>query len=459
MYEGKKILVVGLARTGLATVEFLLRQGADVTVNDRQTEGALASSVQEIRSLTARLGKPVRFYFGGHPVEAFTGADLILVSPGVPMAIEPIHIARNAGVEIIGELELAFRHLRGRVVGITGSNGKTTTTTLTGALLKAAGRPAHLAGNIGFPLIGFADASQDDDIYVTEISSFQLEGIDRFRPYVGALLNITPNHMDRYESFEAYAQAKYNLFRNQTPDDYAILNADNATAMAALPQIRGRVILFSRTRELPEGLFLRQDRFIHRDGRREQTLLSLSDIPLKGVHNRENVLAALAVGLIFGVDPEVMRHTVRHFPGVEHRLEYVATINGAEYYNDSKATSVDATIKVIETFDGNILLILGGKDKGGDFTALRPALAGRVKQVLLIGAATEKIASALEGCVPITRCTSMADVVEKAAALAVPGDVVALAPACASFDMFENYEHRGRVFKQEVLHYKESSHA
>ncbi|MBI1746033.1 MAG: UDP-N-acetylmuramoyl-L-alanine--D-glutamate ligase [Acidobacteria bacterium] len=456
LYKGKKVLVVGLARTGIAAAEFLLQNGAEIIINDIQAESALAAPVQEIRAAAKRFGGEVRFELGRHDPQTFRQAELVVVSPGVPMAMAPIQAALAAGIAVISEIELAFRHLRGRIIGITGSNGKTTTTTLAGEVLKAGGLRCCVAGNIGSPLIGFVEDSTPEDLYVTEISSFQLEGIARFRPFIGVLLNITPNHMDRYSSFAAYAKAKYGLFGNQTAADYAILNADNAPAAGAASALRSNLMWFSRHQELDQGLFRRGDHFIFRNGDQEQTLLSTSDIPLKGGHNQENVLAALAVGILCRVEAQTMQGVVSRFPGVEHRLEFVCAINGVDYYNDSKATSVDATIKVIESFAGNLLLILGGKDKGGDFTTLRAGMSGRVKHVLLIGAAGDTIARALEGCVPMTRCADLNDVVAKAAAMARPGDTIVLAPACASFDMFDNFEHRGRVFKAEVLAYKNS---
>lgn len=450
--EGKKILVVGLARSGEAAASFLLSRGAQVVVTDSadRDDPEIAERKERLELLARRLGARLEFELGGHRIDSFVSSNLIVVSPGVPLTIEPLQRARAAGVEIIGELELAARYLKGKIVAITGSNGKTTTAALTGELLRAAGLRSRVAGNIGLPLVGFVDASRQDDFYVVEVSSFQLETIRLFRPYVAVLLNITPDHLDRYPSFEAYARAKQEIFRNQTEADWAVLNADDRLVASFGPQARARKLYFSRSRKLESGVYVDRGRIWYRDGE-ELELMRLEEIPLRGAHNRENVCAALAAGLLCGADPEAMRRAVRSFKGVEHRLEFVAEIDGVGYYNDSKATNVDAALKALEAFDGNIVLILGGKDKGGDFSAMRELVAARVKHLLLIGAAREAIAAALGEVVPSSFCSSLEEAVERAHELARAGDVVLLAPACASFDMFRNYEHRGEVFKKAVL--------
>ncbi len=450
--EGKKILVVGLARSGEAAAGFLLSRRARVVVTDSADRDnmEIAERKERLELLARRLGARLEFELGGHCIDSFLSSDLIVVSPGVPLTIEPLERARAVGVEIIGELELAARYLKGKIVAITGSNGKTTTTALTGELLRAAGLRSRVAGNIGLPLIGFVDASRQDDFYVVEVSSFQLEAIRLFRPYVAVLLNITPDHLDRYPSFEAYACAKQQIFRNQTETDWAVLNADDRLVASFGPQARARKLYFSRSRRLESGVYVDRGRIWYRNGK-ELELMRLDEIPLRGAHNRENVCAALAAGLLCGADPEAMRRAVRSFKGVEHRLEFVAEINGVSYYNDSKATNVDAALKALEAFDGNIVLILGGKDKGADFSAMRELVAARVKHLLLIGAAREVIAAALGAVAPSSFCSSLEEAVERAHELARAGDVVLLAPACASFDMFRNYEHRGEVFKKAVL--------
>lgn len=443
---GKNILVVGLARSGVAAAEFLASRGARVTVNDAKPE----SDLKDAYSLRA---KGIEVVAGGHPRELFEKSDLIVASPGVPLALEPFKQARAAGVPVISEIELAARFLRGRLVGITGSNGKTTTTTLVGELLKDAGLHTQVGGNIGTPLISLVEASRDDGFTVVELSSFQLEAVEQLHVNVALMLNITPDHLDRYDSLEEYAAAKANIFRNQTANDLAVLNADNDWAMKMGEKAGARKVCFSRLRELNEGVFLRGNEIIERSANVDRVLLTRTDIQLPGDHNVENVMAALAAGIACGAPPDSMCQTVRNFKGVEHRLEFVAEIpktGGVKFYNDSKATNVDAAIKCLEAFTGGVIVILGGKDKGGDYAPLAPLISERCEHVILIGAAADKIAAALENTKPLHRAVTMPEAVDLGLRLGRPGDVVLLAPACASFDMFDNYEHRGRVFKDSV---------
>jgi UDP-N-acetylmuramoylalanine--D-glutamate ligase len=440
---GQNILIVGLARSGAAAAEFLARRGAHVTANDSKPE----SELKEAPGLRA---KGIEIVAGSHPAELFENSDLIVASPGVPLALEPFRKARAAGVPVIGEVELAARFLRGRLIGVTGSNGKTTTTTLIGALLENAGMPAQVGGNIGTPLISLVDSSRKDGLTVIELSSFQLEAVERLHLFAAVLINITPDHLDRYGSIDEYAGAKSNIFRNQTPNDVAVLNADDERVAKMSPLTRARVIYFSRTRELDEGLFLRENEIINRVAGREQVLVTRSEIPLRGDHNLENVMSALAVGLACGASLHSMRETIRDFKGVEHRLEYVAETDGVQFYNDSKATNVDAAIKALEAFPRGVIVILGGKDKGSDYSPLAPLVRERCEHVILIGSAAEKIAAELENTRPIHRAATMQEAVETGFKLSKPGNIVLLAPACASWDMFDNFEHRGRVFKEAV---------
>jgi UDP-N-acetylmuramoylalanine--D-glutamate ligase len=440
---GKNILVVGAARSGVAAAQFLRKRGAHVTLNDALPETEWPNAA-ELRAAG------IEIVGGGHPLDRFTQADLIVVSPGVPLALAAFQHARKAGVPVIGEAELAARFLRGRMVGITGSNGKTTTTTLIGELLKNGGLPTLVGGNIGTALISLVDESTDESYTVAELSSFQLEAVEQLHLFVAVLLNITPDHLDRYDSMEAYAAAKANIFINQTPADFAVLNADDARVARMDSLTKSRVIYFSRARELSEGIFLRGEQVVSRLNGAEQVLLTRADITLRGEHNLENVMAALAAGLACEVSPESMRETVRNFKGVEHRLEFVAELDGVQFYNDSKATNVDAAIKALEAFTGGLTVILGGKDKGSDYAPLAPLVRERCANVILIGAAAEKIASALAETRPLHRAATMRDAVRLGKQLAQPGGIVLLAPACASFDMFDNFEHRGRVFKEAV---------
>ncbi|MEW6730667.1 MAG: UDP-N-acetylmuramoyl-L-alanine--D-glutamate ligase [Acidobacteriota bacterium] len=443
---GKQITIIGMAKSGLAAAEFLAARGARVLVSDVKPAESLQHEMASLRALG------IEVETGGHSHNTLMNADLIVVSPGVPLEIEPLRTAHAAGKKLIGEVELAAAFLQGTLVGITGSNGKTTTTTLIGKLLADAGFYTQVGGNIGTPLISLAAASQPDGCTVIELSSFQLEATEQLHINVAVLLNITPDHMDRYRSFDDYAAAKQRIFLKQQASDFAILNADDALVKSMAATTPANKIFFSRLTSLSEGIFLRGDLVIYRNqsGEEHELLNAQQDIRLRGAHNLENVMAGLAAGIAVKANFESMRRTIREFQGVEHRLEWVAEINGVQFFNDSKATNVDAAIKALEAFPKNLILILGGKDKGSDYTPLRPLVGTRVKQVILIGAASDKIAAALDGVTQLRRATTMHDAVVESFAAALPGDVVLLAPACASFDMFDNFEHRGRVFKEEV---------
>ena len=440
---GKQVLVVGLARTGVATALFCAARGARVTATEERPESQIAETAAKLRAAGVTLE------LGGHGAETFVRQDLIVPSPGVSPAMPALAAARAIGIPVWSEIELAWRFLRGRLICITGSNGKTTTTSLAGHILETAGLPVQVAGNIGTPLISRVDVSSDAGFTVVEASSFQLESISAFRPDVALLLNLTQDHLDRHGSFEAYGRMKMRMFENQTEEDAAILNADNAAAAQYAPS-RPRVFWFSRQKRVASGCFLRDDEIVFRSDGSETVLLRRRDIGLRGDHNVENVLAAAAAAKLVGVEPGAIAEGVRSFAGVEHRIEFVATISGVDYFNDSKATNVDATLKALDAFPGNVLVILGGKDKGCDYTILRDALRRHARMVLLIGSSADKIEAELGGVVSVERAGTMARAVEIAAARAQPGDTVLLAPACASFDQFESYEHRGRAFKQLV---------
>jgi UDP-N-acetylmuramoylalanine--D-glutamate ligase len=355
---------------------------------------------------------------------------------------------------VIGEIELAAQFLPGPIVAITGSNGKTTTTTLLGEIMTAAGFPALVGGNIGTPAISLAERARPDTVIVLEISSFQLETIQTFRPKVAVVLNVTPDHLDRHRTFEIYTEAKARVFENQQASDFAVLNADDPTCVAMAGRTRAQVFWFSRQKEVQQGAWVRDSNIVFRDGSGQREIMQVSENPLKGGHNLENVLAAACAGTLMGCAPEKIREAVRDFKAVEHRLEFVATIRGVDYYNDSKATNVDATIKALESFPANIHLILGGKDKGSDYTVLNDLLRQRVKRVYTIGAAATKIESQIvsskNGGPEVVHAETLENAVRKGNAVAEPGDVVLLAPACASFDQFKSYEHRGKVFKEIV---------
>jgi len=453
-YTNMTVLVVGAARSGIAVSEFLLSNGARVILTDLKNAAALNSVIAPLKKRSADMGELI-LELGGHRHESFRTCDMIVPSPGVPLTMPHFEESRRAGIPILAEVELAYRHLRGTVLGITGSNGKTTTTSLVSEFLRSAGLRGHAAGNIGIPLITFVPRSTPDDIYSTELSSFQLECIRNFHPPVACLLNLSPDHLDRYRGFDDYVAAKRRLFMNQNATDTAVLNADDRRSSETAGMINSKPLLFSRHREPERGAFVRGDHVLFRDDPGDQELFSTRDIQLKGSHNLENVLAASAIALAAGVSVESMKGTVRAFRGVEHRLEWVAEIAGVQYFNDSKATNVDATIKSLDAFPRGIHLIAGGRDKGGDFSLLQPMVEERVKHLVVLGEAAGSIREALAGTVEIRNASSLHEAVAFCSRRAVPGDIVLLAPACASFDMFKSYEDRGRIFKEIVLGFQE----
>jgi UDP-N-acetylmuramoylalanine--D-glutamate ligase len=441
--KNKRVLVVGLARTGVATALFCAARGASVAATESRTEAEIGEAVTKLR------GAGVMLELGGHREEAFLQRDLIVPSPGVPADAPLLRVARGKGVAIWSEIELAYRFFHGRLIGITGSNGKTTTTSLVEHILKVAGFPTILAGNIGTPLISCVERMTENTITVVELSSFQLELIEMFRPSISVFLNLTPDHLDRHHTMESYGAAKARIFKNQTEEDAAILNADDPATAPYAPTVP-RVYWFSRKQRVAQGAFLRGEDIVFRQDGKEEVVLRRREIPLVGAHNLENVLAAVTATRLAGADAPAIAKGVRSFAGVEHRLEFVADIGGVRYYNDSKATNVDATLKALDAFPGRILVILGGKDKGSDYTVLQGPLREKAILTLLIGAAAEKIEKQIAGSVAIERAETLDRAVEIASHAARPGDVVLLAPACASFDQFQNYEHRGQVFKDLV---------
>ncbi len=442
--HNKRVLVVGLGKSGVASALFLKARGARVTVSDSKPQEQFGDEIP------ALLDHGIAVETGAHGERTFQGQDLIVVSPGVPVDAPPLVQARALGETVIGEIELAARFFPGPIIAITGSNGKTTTTTLAGEIVAAGGHPTVVGGNIGTPAISLVENATPETIAVLEVSSFQLETIQTFRPKIAVVLNITPDHLDRHRTFVAYADAKARIFENQQAGDFAVLNADDPTCESFASRTRANAFRFSRTIEVEQGAYTRDGRILFRDANGQREIMLVSEIPLKGAHNVENVLATVCVGSLMGCSPEIISQTIRNFKAVEHRLEYVATIHGVEYYNDSKATNVDATIKAIESFPANIHLILGGKDKGSDYSVLNDLLRQRVKQVYTIGAAAAKIEFQVQEATKIVHAETLETAVKRAAIEAQPGEVVLLAPACASFDQFKNYEQRGRVFKEVV---------
>jgi UDP-N-acetylmuramoylalanine--D-glutamate ligase len=426
---GKRITVVGMERSGRAAVELLLEHGALVRAVDEKPHPPVHNIIVEPQ--------------GAAP---FADAELVVISPGVPADLELLNDVRARGVPVIGELELASWFLKGEVIGITGSNGKTTTTALTGHILKESGIACQVGGNIGTPPASMIATSRPDQWNVLELSSFQLETIQHFRARIGVCLNVTPDHLDRHHTFENYAAAKGRLFDTQQAGDWAVLNADDESCRSYAGRSIAAPIWFSLERPVDTGAWLDGGE-IRYDGR---FVMNISDIPLRGRHNVQNIMAAMIAARLAGAGLDQIVAAVRTFPGVEHRLEFVRELDGVAYYNDSKATNVDATMKAIDAFPGGLWIILGGKDKGSDYTVLREPLKEKARAALLIGAAADKIESHLNGAIRVERAGTLDHAISAAHRQAKAGDTVLLAPACASFDQFDNYEHRGRVFKQLV---------
>ena len=443
--SGKRVLVVGLGKSGLAAARFLKERGARVTVSDARP----ATLIAELSDL---LDEGFMVEAGSHGLLTFRRQDLIVVSPGVSMSTPVLTQVRSMGAHIIGEMELGSQFLKGDMIGVTGSNGKTTTTSLIGEILKAAGRPTLVGGNIGLPVTAMVAESTPESWSVIEVSSFQLETVETFKPRIAMVLNITPDHLDRHGSFETYAAAKARITEFQTAEDFLVLNGEDKETQMIASKARAQIYWFSARRQIKQGAFVHGESifFTRREGSKPEPVMPVAEITLVGAHNVENVLAAVCAGRLAGVESATIRGAVRAFKAVEHRLEYVREVAGVKYYNDSKATNVDATMKAIEAFAGGIHLILGGKDKDSDYRALAPLVRERVKTVITIGSAAEKIGRQLDGVVKIETADTLARAVAWAREAALSGDTVLLAPACSSFDQFENYEQRGRVFKELV---------
>jgi len=431
--EGARAVVVGMARSGVAAVELLMEQEARVTAVD---QSAVANPK------LVELGVAVR----PQEAAAFEGADLVVLSPGVPADLDVLQSVRGQGIPVVGDLELASWFLKGEIIGITGSNGKTTTTAMTGHILKASGIPVQVGGNIGTPPASMVKTSRDGQWNVLELSSFQLETISTFRAHIGAALNVTPDHLDRHYTFEKYAAAKARLFENQRADDFAVLNVDDPVTRGYAKRTAAKPMFFSSTGKVDSGAWLDRDQIVLDD----QPLMSTAEVPLRGVHNLENTMAAAIIARLAGATHDQIRAAVMSFPGVEHRLEFVRDLDGVAWYNDSKATNVDATLKALAAFPGGLWVILGGKDKNSDYRPLAAAMKEKTRGVLLIGAAADKIGDHLHGEVSTVKCGTLEAAVLHAHSSARSGDTVLLAPACASFDQFENFEHRGREFKRLV---------
>jgi UDP-N-acetylmuramoylalanine--D-glutamate ligase len=437
----RRVAVAGAARSGIAAAELLARRGASVTLSDSRGDAPEAEPLR-------RLG--VNLELGGHQLETFTRADLVVLSPGVPPAQPVIEAARAHGVPVIAEIELAFRWLLGRVIAITGTKGKSTTTALTGRMLEAAGFRVTVGGNIGAPLSAQVAASTPETLHVVETSSFQLEQIDAFHPWIAVLLNLSADHLDRHANMAAYASAKQRIFENQDVSDWAVVNGDDPAVLELARRGRATVKLFARQTRIAEGTVVDGGWIVDRTATGDRRLVPLDAIHLLGVHLVSDVMAAATVGAIAGAPADAMTAAVDGFRGLEHAMELVAEVDGVRFVNDSKATNVEAARRSIETFDSDLVPILGGQFKGGDLRALREPLRTRARAVIAIGEAKELIREALGDVVEVHEAVSFDEAVGRAYAMAKPSGTVLLAPACASFDMFRDYAERGRRFKEEV---------
>lgn len=441
--EGRHILVVGLGRTGASVVRFLVRRGARVTATDQADAASLGDGLAALSDLPK---ERIKLELGGHRTASFLAADLIVLSPGVPHTMEALQLAGSRHIPVIGEIELAWRFMQTPIIAITGTNGKSTTTLLTGQFLKDAGYRVFVGGNLGTPLIEYVDRGEAADFAVVEISSFQLDTIEAFRPKMALLLNITADHLDRYDDFAGYVRSKARIFKNQTADDMAVINQADPAIRSLVPAIAARVLPFNADGQNEAGARLENAHIRFAVPGRGVSRLDCSRSALIGVHNRENMAAAGLAAAAAGVSFEVMQHTIDHFQGLSHRMSPVATIRGVHYIDDSKATNVDAVVRALASFSTPVILIMGGREKGGGYSALKDLLPGRVRHLVVLGEAASAIERALGEKTAVTRVSSMAEAVSAAAAGASAGDTVLLSPACASFDMYESYAHRGADF-------------
>ncbi len=446
--RGKKVTVVGLGRSGLAAAQLLVNLGAEVTVTDKSSAEAVKKRAEKLK-----VWGSVKVEVGKHSQEAIEGADLIVVSPGVPPDSPPFTLAREKGIPLMGELELGACRCPAPIIAVTGTNGKSTTVTLTGEILKATGRKVIVAGNIGNALCAKAGELSKDDLAVVEVSSFQLETIGSFKPFIAVILNVSADHLDRYHnSFSSYLKVKERLLSYQEAEDFAVLNADddNLYKDSLYPAGRSRTFFFSRQRRLREGVFVEGGKIISQWGGKRVVILACDELNIEGTHNLENALAATAIAVICKVEPRIIAGVLRRFPGLPHRLEFVDDIGGVRFINDSKGTNVGAVARSLESLKGAVILIAGGRDKGGDYSILKDLIREKVKALILLGEAKDKIKKALAGTTSIKEVDSLEEAVKVSYSLAVRGETVLLSPACASFDMFKNFEERGRVFKKAV---------
>ncbi len=441
----KKVLVVGLGKSGISAARYLSKEGAIVTASDLKEEAELDRAL-----LYEALQLGVDLETGRHRQETFLNADMIIVSPGIPLDIGPLRAASEAGIPILGEMELAVRLMHTPLLAVTGTNGKSTATALLGSLLQSAGLKVFVGGNIGPPLMDYVAGSWRADYAVVEVSSFQMDTMENFSPMIALLLNISPDHLDRYPDYDTYVQSKLKIFRNQGPGQYAILNDDDAVLSRFEPPGGVTILRYGWDKKPNRHAFI-EERFLkaHLPGEKEASF-GMERFKLPGRHNQENLMGVVLMGLALGIESKVIQRTLEQFQGLPNRLEHVGTIRGVAFYNDSKATNVDAAVRSVTTFDRPILLIAGGRHKGADYSPLVRASKGRVRKAIFLGEAKHLLAESFDGVIPFTLAEDLRDALSQAFSYAEPDDVVLLAPACSSFDMFIDYAHRGRVFREEV---------
>jgi len=447
--KGCKVTVFGAAKSGMAVASLLRRNGADVFITEVKKEDELKNEIEKLKQLE------VGWETGGHTHKAIEGKDFLVLSPGVPTDLSLLKEALDKKIPIFSEIEVAYRFCEGKIIGITGSNGKTTTATLLGEILKLDKRKYVVCGNIGLPFSEVVDVLTEDYIVVLELSSFQLEKTQEFHPKIAAVLNITPDHLDRHLDLNSYREAKKRIFKNQTSDDFSVLNSDDPETSSLESEIKSRGFFFSTQGEVKQGAFVKEDMLVFRHLGEEERVIAIDEIRIKGPHNLSNSACAATVAKLLGVETEPLASALKTFPGVEHRLEEVATVSGVKYINDSKATNVNSVWYALRSTDPPIVLLMGGRDKGGDFTRLAEQIKKRVRSLILLGEAKKKIKAQLKGLVPTFFAQDLEEAVDLAKKQAQAGDCVLLSPGCSSFDMFDNYEHRGRVFKTRVLEKKD----
>lgn len=445
-FKDKRVLVVGLARSGLAAVRVLRALGANVIANDIKSREELKEVIEELDPIG------VQWALGVTPMDYLDKVDLVVISPGIPIDDPFVRNARDMGIEVIGEVELAYRLCRAPIVAITGTNGKTTTTALAGEILTATGKRTYVVGNIGIPFVGIATEASESQIVVAEISSFQLESIHAFHPKVSAILNITEDHLNRHRTMENYIGLKAGVFKNATESDWLILNADDPLSLKFAEMTRAQTLFFSRTKSLGRGAWLEDNVIVLDIGDGREKVCKVDDIFIPGPHNLENAMAAVLLSRVMGVDTRTMAKVLNVFPGVEHRIELVKTLGGVTFYNDSKGTNIDSTLKAIESMMSPTVLIAGGYDKGSSFDGLIEAFGDTISHLVVLGQTSDKIMQSAKdkGFQNVYRVNTLEEGVKKAYSLALPGENILLSPACASWDMFKDFEERGRIFKESV---------